>query len=118
MTVLLELEPHKVCLPLHGEESVGHVVFLPLAPVKLLCEHVSHGALQQVRHLDVPISVKNSVQSFPNATEAVEGQSSHAQPEDANNKVKRLSTHNAGRKKYTQAKHPCLHLIMLIMCRL
>ena len=74
----------KVCLPLHGEESVGHVILLPLAPVELLCQHVSHGALQQVRHLDVPVSVKNSVQSLTDPTEAVEGQSSNAQPEDDN----------------------------------
>lgn len=82
-----------MCLPLHGEESVRHVVFMPLASVKLLCEYISHGALQQVWHLNIPVSVKNSVQSFTNATEAVEGQSSDTQPEDTKKKINRLCTH-------------------------
>lgn len=81
-SVLLKESYKAVCLPLHGEESVGHIIFAPLGPVKLLCQHVSHGALQQVRHLNVLVSVKNAIQSFTDPTEAVEGQSSHTQPED------------------------------------
>lgn len=71
-----------LCLPLHGEERVDHVVVLPLAPLQLLRQHVSHGALQQVRHLDVPVAVKHTIQSFTDVTEAVQRQSSDAQPDE------------------------------------
>lgn len=69
-------------LPLHGEERVGHVIPLPLAPVKLLRQHVPHGALQQVRHLDVLVAVENAIQSLADAAEAVQSQSGHTQPEN------------------------------------
>lgn len=88
-------------LPLHGEESVGHVIFLPLAPVKLLREHVSHGALQQVGHFDVLVSVKNSIQSFTEPTEAVESQSGHTQPGNKN-----FIIHGQQAKKWSSASLP------------
>lgn len=70
-----------VHLPLHGEESVGHVVFLPWPSVQLLSQNISHSALQQVRHLHVSVSVKDAIQSFTSPAEGVLGQSCHTKPE-------------------------------------
>lgn len=69
-------------LPLHDEEGVGHVILLALGLVRFFGQHVVHGALQQVGHLHVPVSVEHAVQRLPAAAEAVHGQSCHAQPEE------------------------------------
>lgn len=98
--------------PLHGEESVGHVVFLPLVPVKFFCKDIPHSALQQVWHLNISVSVKHSVQSLTDATEAVEGQSSHAQSEGTKKQV-HLQTSESESKRLEQ-KIQIFYLFLLI----
>lgn len=74
-----------MCVPLHGEEGVGHIVLLVLALVQFLGQHVSHGALQQVGHLNVPVSIKHPVQSLPASTETIQRQGCYTQPETNTN---------------------------------
>lgn len=64
---ILTLKFIRLCSPLHDEEGVGHVILLALGSVQLLGQDVVHGALQEVRHLDVPVSVKHTVQCFSTA---------------------------------------------------
>lgn len=63
-----------------GEKSVAHIDLVDTGVLKLLAQHISHGALQQPRHFLVAVSIKDTITSFHTVSKAVYSQHRHTQP--------------------------------------
>lgn len=66
---------------MHDEKGVGHVVLLAFGLVQFFGQHIVHRALQEVGHFDIPVPIKDTVQSLTTPAETVYRQSSDAQSE-------------------------------------